>query len=258
MNRLVFVFAFISIFGLSSAAYADSGETHEGSEYKNEIAEMKSELVEIKKELKSLRALIQSNAARGKKKTPSLAKTGVEGDPSLGRADAPVVLVEFSDYQCPYCARHSLNTMPRIKKEYVDTGRIRYVFKDMPLPFHKDARKAAEAAHCAGEKGKYWEMHDLIFKNQRKLSVDDLKGYGASLGLKKAAFNKCLDDGRYAEDVKNDLKAAQAAGLRGTPSFIVGKMNKDDMVAGRVIRGAQPYEAFKAAIDAMLEKKTNK
>jgi protein-disulfide isomerase len=256
MNRLVFVFAFI--LGLSSAAYADSGETDEGSEYKNEFTEIKSELVEIKKELKSLRALIQSNAARGKKKIPSFAKTGVKGDPSLGRADAPVVLVEFSDYQCPYCARHSLNTIPRIKKEYIDTGTVRYVFKDMPLAFHKNAGKAAEAAHCAGEKGKYWEMHDLLFKNQKKLSVDDLRGYGASLGLKKAAFKKCLDDGRYAEDVKSDLKVAQAAGIKGTPSFIVGKMQKDGMVAGRVIRGAQPYEAFKAAIDEMLEKKTNK
>ena len=238
---------------------ASGNNTYDAAEHKKELTEIKNELTEIKKEIRSLKTLIQSNVAKGVKKPPSInAKTNIKGDPSMGKADAPLVLVEFSDYQCPYCARHSLKTMPRIKKDYVDTGKIRYVFKDMPLAFHKNAKKAAEAAHCAGEKGKYWEMHDLLFANQQKLSIDDLKGYAEELGLKKSSFEKCLDSGRYAEEVKSDLKAAKAAGIKGTPSFIIGRVEKNGMVDGRILRGAQPYGAFKAAIDEILEDKKKK
>ena len=172
---------------------------------------------------------------------------------ALGSDDASLVLVEFSDFQCPFCGRHSKNTFPQIKKDFVETGKIRYVYKDFPLAFHKNAQKAAEAAHCAGEEGKYWEMHELLFANQQKLSVDDLIAHSEELGLDKTAFTQCLDDGRYAEGIKVDITHGSQSGISGTPSFILGKVNKDGVVVGDIIKGARPYAVFKAAIEAKLK-----
>ena len=122
--------------------------------------------------------------------------------PSLGRKDAPVTLVEFSDYECPFCQRHFLSVLPEIKREYVDTGKVRYVFVDFPLEqLHPHARKAAEAAYCAGEQGRYWEMHDALFTNQQALELPQLGGHARNLGLDATAFESCLFSGRHAARV---------------------------------------------------------
>src|SRR5206468_10780677 len=119
--------------------------------------------------------------------------------PSLGRADAPVTLVEFSDFQCPFCGRFFATTLPALKQDYIDTGKLRYVFRDFPLDqLHPNARNAAAAAHCAGEQGKYWEMHDTLYRNQRTLQVEHLKGFALELSLNGNAFTTCLDGGKYA------------------------------------------------------------
>jgi protein-disulfide isomerase len=123
---------------------------------------------------------------------------------------------------------------------------VAVVFRDYPLPMHPEAPKAAEAASCANEQGKFWEMHDLLFANQRKLGNDDLKGYGKQLELDEAAFNTCLDSGKYAEDVKKDMADGSAVGVTGTPAFFIN---------GRFLNGARPYEQFAEAIDAELEAK---
>ncbi len=131
---------------------------------------------------------------------------------------------------------------------------MRYVFRDFPIQrIHPQAQKAAEAAQCAGEQGKYWEMHDLIFENQRTMGVKDLKGYAERLSLSMKDFNKCIDDGRYTEEVKKDMEAGQRSGVRGTPTFILGRSTKDGKIKGRLIRGAQPYQVFKATIESLLK-----
>lgn len=181
----------------------------------------------------------------------------VSSDPSKGSADAKLTLVEFTDYQCPFCARHVKAVMPQVLKNYVDTGKVYYVIRDFPLSFHKNAKDAAYAAHCAGEQGKYWEMHDLLFDNQKALAKDKLSEHAATLELDVAAFDECMGSDRYVEKVANSLKDGKKAGIRGTPSFVVG-MAQDGgkKVKGtKVIRGAVGFNVFKGVIDDMLKPK---
>ena len=160
--------------------------------------------------------------------------------PVRGNARATVTLVEFSDFQCPYCQRVR-PTMTRLRQMYSD--RVRFAFRHYPLDFHPQAQKAGEAAACAGEQGKFWEMHDRLWENPGKLQLDDLKAHAQSLGLVSADFDKCLDSGRFASLVENDLKAGQEYGVSGTPAFFVN---------GRPLVGAQPLEAFQQVIDDEL------
>ncbi len=160
--------------------------------------------------------------------------------PSRGPATAPITIVEFSDFECPYCSRAE-ETVSEVMRVYGD--KIRVVYRDLPLPNHKNAPKAAEAAHCAGEQGKYWEMHAKLFANQRALEVPALKGYAKDLKLDQAKFDKCLDSGATAAIVEESRKVGNEAGVNGTPAFFVN---------GILISGAQPFDAFKEVIDVEL------
>ena len=178
----------------------------------------------------------------------------VGDSPILGKPDAPVTVIEFSDYQCPFCQKFFTSTLPEIKKDYIDTGKVRYVFRDFPLDsIHPQARKSAEAAHCAGEQGKYWEMHDVLFKNQRALMADNLKGFARDLGLEVDAFNTCLDQGKLATVVSAHQAAGSAAGITGTPGFFIGKTTANGQFEATFIKGSQPITAFRQVIDRLLE-----
>jgi protein-disulfide isomerase len=166
----------------------------------------------------------------------------VDDDPGRGPEDAAVTIVEFSDFQCPYCARFQEETLPQILSNYGD--QVRFVYRDFPLTsLHANALKAAEASECADDQGKYWEYHDLLFQNQTALDDESLKGYAASLELDTTAFDDCLASGKYTQEVAKDLQDGTEAGVQGTPSFFIN---------GTPIRGAQPYQAFQAAIEAAL------
>src|SRR5262245_60258458 len=174
--------------------------------------------------------------------------------PVKGAASAKVTLVEFSDYQCPFCARFHTGTSPQIQKEYVETGKVRHVFRNMPLEaIHPQAFKAHEAALCAGDQGKYWEMHDTLFANQRALQPEQLVGHAKTLGLDAGAFQTCLDSGKQAARIREDLAEAERLGLNGTPAFLIGVSTPDGKVKTvRFVSGARPYADFKAALDAAL------
>lgn len=165
-----------------------------------------------------------------------------------GSETAPVTIVEFSDYQCPFCRSFYNSTLPQLRREYVDTGKVRFIYKDFPLSFHPQARRYAEAARCAGDQGKYFDMHDKIFQEQEKLGQGTVdvpfdKQWAADLGLDTTAFDTCLDSGKYAQAVQQDFADGVAVGVSGTPTFFVN---------GQQIVGAQPYSVFKQAIDAEL------
>lgn len=179
--------------------------------------------------------------------TPTPARIApAEAALALGSPEAPVVLVEFSDYQCPFCARHFAQTWPQIKANFVDTGRVRYMFKDFPLSnIHPQAQKAHEAARCAGEQDAYWEMHALLFAEQAAWSgqsdaVQRFKAFAAQLELDTRAFDACLDEGRWAAAVTADLNEGARLGMSGTPAFFIN---------GYPVIGAQPYELFVYAIE---------
>lgn len=162
--------------------------------------------------------------------------------PSKGPDGAPITIVEFSDFQCPYCAK-ARQTAEQALTAYA--GKVRLVFRDYPLPFHDKAQKAAEAGQCANEQGKFWNMHDWMFDHQDKLDPAELKEGAKSIGLDPAKFDSCLDSGKFATAVKDSSKAGQEAGVSGTPAFFIN---------GKMLSGAQPFEKFKEAIEDELSK----
>ncbi len=174
---------------------------------------------------------------------PGRVDVSADDDPTKGLDTAKVTMIEFSDFQCPFCGRFYTQTLPQIEKDYIETGKVKYVFRDFPLSFHQNAQKSAEAAECADEQGKFWDYHDRLFENQESLDTDSLKKYADELGLDTEKFNDCLDSGKYTEEVQKDFKDGQQAGVRGTPAFFIN---------GILVSGAQPFENFKQVIDAEL------
>jgi protein-disulfide isomerase len=176
---------------------------------------------------------------------PRLAVKAADG-PAQGPPNAPIEMIEFSDFQCPYCQR----AHPTIKQVLETYGnRVRLVYRNYPLPNHPNARPAAEAAQCANEQGKFWPYHDRLFSNPGKLGEADLKQGAAELGMDAARFNACVDSHKYKDVVDADIKAANDAGVSGTPAFFIN---------GRPLTGAQPFEAFKRIIDEELELKKSR
>ena len=174
---------------------------------------------------------------------PRVVAASVDDDPAWGPEDAPVTIIEFSDFQCPFCSRFFAQTYPQIKQEY--EGEVRFVYRDFPLTsIHENAQKAGEAGECADDQGKFWDYHDLLFNNASALDVTSLKGYASQLGLDSGAFDQCLDSGKYTEEVQKDYQEGITYGVTGTPAFFIN---------GVSIIGAQPYANFKAVIDAALQ-----
>ena len=172
-----------------------------------------------------------------------------DGDPSIGDVSAPIKIIEFSDYQCPFCERAFQQTYPEIQK-LVKEGKVRLTFKDYPLPFHEQADEAAVAANCANEQNKYWEMHDKLFQTQQSWSGNSdpytiFKGYAKELKLDEKKFAACVADPKQAKEVQDDLAEGSAAGVSGTPTFYIN---------GVQLVGAQPWSAFKQVIDTELSK----
>lgn len=166
----------------------------------------------------------------------------IEEAPSKGSDSAPITIVDFSDYECGFSKR-ARATVEEVLDAY--GSKVLYVFKDYPLSFHRNATRAAEAAHCAGDQGRYFEYHDMLFRNQNSLSPEDLKGYASELKLDMKKFNKCLTTSKYAKRVQDSLAEGSASGVSGTPAFFIN---------GIMLSGAQPFSSFKEIIDAELVK----
>ncbi len=210
----------------------------------------------ILKELREIRRVLENIEKQGgpgsqRPSRPTTASVSTKGKQTMGSKDAPVTIVEFTDYQCPYCLRFTRNTFPSLKSKYIDTGKVRLVALNLPLPFHKDASKAAQAAHCAGEQGKFWEMRTVLFQNPQKLNVGFLPAHAATLNLDIEAFNECLQSTRHLDTIAKEARDANAVRLTGTPSFIIGKTT-DDVISGPVVVGAQPLNTFVVAINKLL------
>jgi len=177
---------------------------------------------------------------------------GVDDDPMLGSPTAKVLIIEFGDYQCPSCRMFWKDVEPRIKKEYIDTGKAKLVFRDFPIvQIHPEALLAAMAVDCAGEQDKYWQYHDKVFREQYNKGDDlvrfkaaDLKKWAKDTGIDSAKFDQCLDSEKYKNEVLKDKADGEAVSVQGTPTFFIN---------GHVIGGAQAYPAFKNLIDSLLK-----
>jgi protein-disulfide isomerase len=199
----------------------------------------------------AMKAIIERGSAAAAPQTGTVSSAGAA---TLGTGTAPVTIVEFTDYQCPFCAHHAREILPRLKRDYIDHGKVRYVVRDLPLPMHPWAPRAAQAARCAGLQGgaQYWRFHDVLFTTQDSVSDSSFTPIARQLGLDAGRFSQCLQSDVAANHVKKDLQDAEKVGLRETPSFVIGPTSSTGMVTGKVLRGALPYEQFAAAIDAAL------
>src|SRR2546427_8375547 len=184
VRRMLLPALMILALASSASAQAPQDTPRDLTAIKADLEQIKADLAAVKSQLGQLMRLLSQRPVQGGAATSGPVRTSVADAPMLGRADAPVTLVEFSDYQCPFCQRFFATTLSAIKKQYVDTGKVRYVFRDFPLDqLHPQARKAAEAVHCAGEHGRYWEMHDLLFQNQKALAPLELTEHARTVGL---------------------------------------------------------------------------
>lgn len=186
---------------------------------------------------------------------PTKFKLSFDGDPIKGNPDAPITIVEFSDFQCPYCSRFFEQTLPQIEKNYIETGKVKFVYRDLPLSFHKNALPVHIAAECADEQGRFWQFHDLVFEKQsewKNLSSNELdntlKQFADDVGLEASGFNSCTSTADMKKEVQLDSLAAAKVGVTGTPTFFIGS-EEDGFVK---LVGALPYSVFKAELDSQL------
>lgn len=192
-------------------------------------------------------------------KAGDLPVISLEATPMLGNVQARVAIVEFGDYQCPFCSRHANETLPQVVAAYVETGKVRYFFKDVPIEsIHPQAFKAAEAAQCAGVQGKYWKFHDRLFRNQNALSPADLVTHALAVELDVNKFERCLDSKAFAAQIRTDIQEARKQGVRGTPSFFLGTLDPSGRTFSVVmtLSGAVPYSSFQQALDQLLSLQT--
>ncbi len=169
----------------------------------------------------------------------------------IGKPDAPITLVEFTDYQCPYCRQFHISTYEQLKKNYVDTGKLRYVSWDLPLDFHKFAFAAASAARCAGAQGKFWDLRHVMIVNDQALEADAVRTYARDLGLDMPRFEACVAGETYGSEIRQEISDARAIGVSATPSFVLGRTSKQG-TEGILIVGAPSYAEFQAQIDELL------
>lgn len=195
----------------------------------------------------------QQQAAGNQPVPGAKVNVSADNDAFLGNEKAKVTVIEFSDFQCPFCRSFWRDTVPQLKKEYIDTGKIKFVYRDYPLNFHAGAKPAAEGTECARDQGKFWELHDKIFQEQDKqgqgtiqFTKTDVVKWADQIGLNMTQFNQCLDSGKYKAEVEKDFADGSAAGVSGTPTTFIN---------GRSLVGAQPFSSFKAIIDEELSKK---
>ena len=201
---------------------------------------------EILNELRQIRQLLEKQAAAGPQQPGEQiikAKVSIQGAYALGSKDAPLTMVEFTDFQCPFCQRFHVNTFAELKRDYIDTGKLRFVSRDLPLDFHPNAMQAAEAGRCAGEQGQYWAMRDRMNANPDRLDMASLVSWAQDLKLNVNGFRACVESQKYKNAIQSDIQMAQRIGANGTPSFVVGKSTGDG-VDGELVVGAMPYQLF--------------
>jgi protein-disulfide isomerase len=218
---------------------------------RQDVAALKASQAEMQKNLQIVKDILM-----GKQPPLEDVLISTANGHSMGDEAAKLTMVEFSDYQCPYCGRYANETFSKLIEAYVKTGKVRYVLRNYPIQsIHPLAEKAAEAAECAGDQGKYWEMHERLFQNQKALTTDELPGHAAAIGLDEGAFRQCMDSGKFAGKIASDVADGAKLRVSGTPGFYFGFADAKEpgkIRAVKLLSGAQPIGAFTELIEGLL------
>ena len=244
LSLIVLGFAAFPVFAQSEADY---------KAVKSQVEALKGDVDALKKQQAAiLEQLTQLKSMLGQQQAPSNPVIDLKDAPVTGAATAKVGIVEFTDYWCGFCARFARQTLPEIMKRYVETGKVRYYLRDFAA---QRGPKVAEAALCAGSQDKYWALHDKLFTNFGKYSDEELDKYETEAGADPTLVKKCVDSGRYSKLVAAGMEAGQAAGVSGTPTFMIGVIDPADptkLKTERTVVGAQSIEQFQTALDEVL------
>jgi protein-disulfide isomerase len=209
---------------------------------------------QILDELRQIRQLLQAQAEKNVPAGPTHAKLDLSGFQMLGSKTAPVTMVEFTDYQCPYCRQFHVAVFGELKKNYIDTGKVRFYSRDLPLDsIHPNAVRAAQAGRCAADQGKFWALRDLMGSSPDKLDLENLVTEAGSLQMDTKTFRGCLDSQKYKEAVQTDVLEAMKIGAQATPTFVLGKSTPQG-VDGELIEGTRPYAEFVKEISKLDSK----
>ena len=251
-RRVMLVAPFVFLILACTGPSAQQSSPKDAEALQKEVEALKAKQAEMQKSLDEVREFLTA-ATGGRFGAPSLVGTTVDlsGSQANGQATAPVTIVEIADYHCPFCRRHVQQTQPKLYETYVDTGKARHVFLHYPIAqLHPDAQKSHEAAMCAADQGKFWTFHAKLFESPLE-TVAQLEDLAKKSGLDGAAFAKCLESGQHTQQVKASIERIQKMNINGTPMFFVGRTpsGSEPMKIAHVIEGAQPFDAFKAAID---------
>ena len=244
MKTVLIILSVVLLFSLGINAWTIS----QINSLKRGFKDQEKKVAKLSEELKKS----PSQRRRDQQQAPREVVVSFDDDPIKGDPKAPVTIVEFSDYQCPYCRRFHTEVLPKIEEAYLSEGKVRYIFRDFPLSFHKKAIPAAIAANCAGEQGKYWEMNDFLFSNPTKLDLASITESTGEIGLDRAKFEVCVKDDSKRAEVDKDFQDGRKYGVRGTPSLFIGKTGDGKEMTAVYLRGLRQFEALKPEIDKHL------
>jgi protein-disulfide isomerase len=216
-----------------------------------EVARLSAQQQQILTSLDELKKMMKGPTQPALKPPASM---GVDGEPYKGEPTARLAIIEYADFQCPFCRRFEHDIYPQIRDTYVNTGKLKYFHRDMPLPFHQGAMPAARAVHCAAEQGKFWELHDSLLGDAASLSAADIDERAGKLGMNVGQLDKCISSDRFADIIQRSVTEANEMQVSGTPTFIIGTLDAQGklMSVKKTVVGASPFEAFKAALDPLL------
>jgi protein-disulfide isomerase len=251
--------------GMSFCQIGDAQDSAATENLKQDLSDLKKEVMtvgaaqqQIIRQLTEITQLLAANAAMRQRPRPQTPPSSLatQDESFRGQSGASVAIVEYADFECPYCGQYEHDVYPEISRDYIQTGKVKYFYRDLPLPMHPHAIIAARAAHCAGEQGKYWEMHDSLFAKQNALRDVDMPDRAQEVRLDTAKFSDCLSSNRYKDEIKQSAMEAEKMGIQTTPTFFIGAAGADGEVRNlKMIIGARPYDDFKSVIDGLLSPK---
>ncbi len=241
-------------FGLSQIGNAQA-QTGAKDQPQNEISSLRTDIRALQAEqqqiisrLDELKQFLEANT-----QPPPVPSLNVRGETFRGDSGARVAIIEYADFECPYCGEYERQVFPQLLTDYIQTGKVKFFYRDLPLPGHARALPAARAARCAGEQGKYWEMHDSLFAKQNALSAPALLDRAQTLGLDTAKFTECQSSEKYTADIQKSISEALKMGVDGTPTFFLGVVEPGgDVTISKRFAGTAPFDVFKSELDALL------
>jgi protein-disulfide isomerase len=235
----------------AAGAYGSQPSDADVAKLKDDVARLATQQQQILDSLDELKKMIRGPGQPALKPPATMSLTG---EPFKGQGTATLAIIEYADFQCPFCRHFEHDVYPQIRDRYINTGKVKYFHRDMPLPFHQGALPAARAAHCASEQGKFWEMHDALLGDAASLSAADIDERAGKLGLNVPKLDECMSSDRFADIIRRSVTEANEMRVSGTPTFIIGTLDAQGTLLSvkTTVVGANPFETFKAALDPLL------